>query len=142
MILEIEPHLLRQIHAHGESTYPEEGAGLLLGESHAGYRRVTAILVIANAWDGASRHDRFLITSQDMLLGEHEAAQRGLDVIGIFHSHPDHPNEPSEFDREWALPWYSYVITTITNGKATGSRSWRLSDDRITYTEEQILVPS
>jgi proteasome lid subunit RPN8/RPN11 len=61
-------------------------------------------------------------------------------VIGVFHSHPDHPNQPSEFDRQWALPWFSYLITSIEKGTAVGSRSWRLEDDRTGFEEEEIIV--
>jgi len=63
-----------------------------------------------------------------------------LDVLGVFHSHPDHPNQPSEFDREWAMPWFSYVITSINLGRAVASRSWLLSEDRAQFAEEQIAV--
>ena len=74
------------------------------------------------------------------MAGEMEAMRMGLDIVGIFHSHPDHPNRPSEFDREWALPWFSYVITSIQQGKAAGSRSWRLEDNRQSFIEETIVV--
>ena len=74
-----------------------------------------------------------------MLRGENDASRLGLDVIGVFHSPPDHPNRPSEFDREWALPWYSYVITSVQSGNAVESRSWRLCEDRSAFNEEQIL---
>lgn len=64
----------------------------------------------------------------------------GLDIVGVFHSHPDHPNRPSQFDRDWALPWYSYIITSVSAGKAVESRSWRLADDRTNFTEEDIEI--
>ena len=140
MRLEIDTNTLTQIHAHGESAYPEEGAGFLLGEAAGGVRRVRKILTVENAREDGARHNRYLITPQDMLRAEDEAARHGLDVIGIFHSHPDHPNRPSEFDREWALPWYSYLITSVVNGNATGSRSWRLTDDRSRFEEEAVRV--
>ena len=75
-----------------------------------------------------------------MLRSEQEAARRGLDVVGVFHSHPDHPNQPSEFDREWAMPWFSYIITSVNEGKAAGSRSWRLADDRSKFEEQEISI--
>jgi proteasome lid subunit RPN8/RPN11 len=78
-----------------------------------------------------------------MLEGEKEAAKQDLSIIGVFHSHPDHPNLPSEFDREYAIPWYSYLITSVHDGKATSSRSWRLEDDRERFQEEQIeIIPT
>jgi proteasome lid subunit RPN8/RPN11 len=140
MTLQISPQALKQIHVHGEAAYPEEGAGLMLGHADGEVRVVTAILGIDNAREDGARHNRYLITAQDMLHGEQEAMRRGLDIVGIFHSHPDHPNRPSEFDRDWALPWFSYVITSVQSGKALESRSWRLQDDRSSFDEEQFVV--
>ncbi len=140
MILEIPTEILEQIHAHGEQAYPEEGAGLLLGREEDDRRQVVAILTLPNAREASARHHRYLITPEDMLRGEQEAIRRGLDVIGVFHSHPDHPSRPSDFDRTWALPWFSYVITSVQQGRAVESRSWRLSDDRARFLEEQIVV--
>jgi proteasome lid subunit RPN8/RPN11 len=140
MKLEISQSLIDQIQTHGERFYPEEGAGLLLGKSNGDNREVKAILELTNAREDAARHNRYLLTAQDMLLGEREAIRLGLDIIGVFHSHPDHPNRPSEFDREWAMPWFSYIITSVKQGVAVGSRSWRLTDDRGELSEETILV--
>jgi proteasome lid subunit RPN8/RPN11 len=140
MALYIPSEILREIHANGEGAYPEEGAGLMLGQAQGEQRSVLRLLPFANAREDAARHNRYLLTAQDMLRGEQEAARLGLDVLGVFHSHPDHPNRPSEFDREWALPWYSYVITSVQAGTAVESRSWRLRDDRSAFDEEQILL--
>lgn len=140
MRLQIGSNLVDQIHAHGEQAYPGEGAGFLLGVSSADLRVVTAILELSNAREESARHNRYLLTPQDMLRSEQEAARLGLDVIGVFHSHPDHPNQPSEFDREWAMPWFSYVITSVNDGQAAGSRSWRLTDDRSAFLEERIQI--
>ena len=138
MQIEISTELLNQIWRHGEAAYPEEGAGLLLGMESDGRRQVTALLPLTNARENTARHNRYLITAQDMLLGEQEAMRQGLDIVGVFHSHPDHPDRPSEFDREWALPWYSYLITSIQQGVAQSSRSWRLLDDRSQFVEEAL----
>lgn len=140
MEIELDPGVLRAIHAHGEAAYPEEGAGFLLGLVEGEQRRVTAILGLDNSREDGARHNRYLVSAEDYLKGEQEAARRGLDVVGVFHSHPDHPNRPSEFDREWALPWFSYVITSVAQGKAVESRSWRLREDRERFEEEGISV--
>ncbi len=140
MKLEISAELLNQIHAHGEEAYPGEGAGFLLGNAHTDIRVVTAILKLPNAREESARHNRYLLTPQDVLRSEQEAAKLGLDVIGVFHSHPDHPNQPSEFDRDWAMPWFSYIITSINAGQAAGSRSWRLAEDRSAFDEEMIKI--
>lgn len=140
MILEIPLPVLEQIHAHGEAAYPEEGAGLLLGWVKGDNKQVTDILRLSNAREDSARHNRYLLTADDYLLGEQQAARLGLDVLGVFHSHPDHPNRPSEFDREWAMPWFSYLITSVESGVALGSRSWRLAEDREQFQEEEIRV--
>jgi proteasome lid subunit RPN8/RPN11 len=140
MKLEISADMLERIHAHGEKSYPEEGAGFLLGRAEAAWRGVTDILTLTNAREDSARHNRYLLTAEDMLRAEDEADKLGLDVIGVFHSHPDHPNQPSEFDREWAMPWFSYIITSVDDGKAMASRSWRLVDDRSKFEEEIIHV--
>lgn len=142
MILELSAKILEDIHIHGESSYPEEGAGLLLGKVNGDYKRVISIIKYSNAREDNARHNRYLLTPQDYLHGEQEASNLGLDVLGIFHSHPDHPNRPSEFDREWAMPWFSYVITSVQAGNSVDSRSWLLSDDRSHFFEEEIRVIS
>lgn len=139
-MLEITPQVLEQIQAHGEAAYPEEGAGLLLGQLSGERRQVTAITRLENSREQAARHNRYLLTAEDYLLGEQQATRLGLDVLGVFHSHPDHPNRPSEFDREWAMPWFSYLITSVVAGSATESRAWRLQEDRAGFEEEAIIV--
>lgn len=132
--------ILKRIEKHAENTYPEEGAGLLIGQVNGETRRVQAVLELNNTSQAESRRNRYLISPQDLLQGEKEAAARSMDVLGVFHSHPDHPNQPSGFDRQWALPWFSYLITSVNGGKAADSRSWRLSEDRQRFNEEPIKI--
>ena len=140
MTIEISEALMKQIHKNGEAAYPEEGAGLLLGDVQDERRLARLILPLVNAREASARHNRYLITPQDMLHAEQQAAQLSLDILGVFHSHPDHPNRPSEFDREWAIPWYSYMITSVNAGQAVESRSWRLNEDRLDFEEESIEI--
>ena len=133
-MLVISEELLDKIHAHAEEAYPEEGAGFLIGRDS----KVENILPLQNAREDEARHNRFLITPEDYLKAELTADNLGLSLIGVFHSHPDHPNRPSEYDREWAQPFFSYIITTVNEGKAIGSRSWRLLEDRSKFEEEKI----
>jgi proteasome lid subunit RPN8/RPN11 len=140
MSLLISNELLQRIHAHGEAAYPEEGAGLMLGRLVGGNTRVERLLEFSNAREASARHNRYLLTAEDYLKGEMEAMRLDLEVIGVFHSHPDHPNRPSEFDREWAMPFLSYVITSVQSGVAVESRSWLLSEDRAQFTEEPITI--
>lgn len=137
MSLAIAEYLLQQICEHGEAAYPEEGAGFLLG-SDGDERRVTAIFPLPNARENEARHNRYLITPRDYLAAEQEADRLRLMLVGVFHSHPDHPNRPSEYDRDWAQPWFSYVITSVNGGRAADSRAWRLTEDRTAFLEEQI----
>ncbi len=141
MNLEISAELLGQIRAHGEQAYPEEGAGFLLG-AETPSRQVLELMPAANAREAEARSRRYLLGPEDYRKAETEADRRGLLVLGIFHSHPDHPDQPSEFDREWAQPFFSYVITGVQAGKASGSRSWRLAEDRSKFLEETIEVRS
>jgi len=137
-MLTIPPNILRSIQSHGEAAYPNEGAGLLLGQAAEGGKNVVDILPLANEWEAGEQYHRYMLTPQDMLRGETEAARRGLDIIGIFHSHPDHPAEPSNMDRDWAWPWFSYVITSVHQAHAVISRSWLLREDRSAFDEEAI----
>jgi proteasome lid subunit RPN8/RPN11 len=140
MTIEMPADILQQIHTHGEQAYPEEGAGFLLGSLVGKTKTVSAILPLTNSREDSARHNRYLLTAEHYLKGEQEAMRRGLDVLGVFHSHPDHPNRPSEFDREWAMPWFSYIITSIQAGKAAGSLSWLLQEDRSSFLEEEIRI--
>lgn len=131
------PHrLLEQMNAHVEKAYPEEGAGFLIGEGD----EVKEILALSNSREDGARHNRFLFTPEDYLQAELQADRLGLSLIGVFHSHPDCPNVPSEYDREWAQPFFSYIITRVDNGKAVNSRSWKLLEDRSKYEEEEIRI--
>lgn len=139
MTLRLSRDALEKIHAHGEQAYPEEGAGFLLGVED-GSRDVRAVFPLTNSREDSARHNRYLIAPEDYLKAEREADRLGLSLIGVFHSHPDHPNRPSEFDREWAQPFFSYIITSVQSGKAMESRSWRLTEDRSKFTEEKIQI--
>lgn len=135
-MLAIASEVIEQINAHVEGAYPEEGAGFLIGVEG----EVKEILSLPNAREDEARHNRFLITPEDYLKAELKADSLGLSLIGVFHSHPDCPNVPSEYDREWAQPFFSYIITRVDAGKAVNSRSWRLVEDRSKYDEEEISI--
>lgn len=131
------------IRSHAEMTYPEEGAGFLLGRVQGDRRIVKVVLPQPNQFDADHRRRRYRIEPDDMLRAEQVAEEQSYEILGIFHSHPDHPAEPSSFDLEWSLPWFSYLITSVHKGKATESRSWRLKDDRGGFNEEHVeLVQS
>ena len=135
-MLVVPNRLFDQMNAHVEKAYPEEGAGFLMGEAG----EVKEILPLSNSREDGARHNRFLFTPEDYLQAELKAEGLGLNLIGVFHSHPDCPNIPSEYDREWAQPFFSYIITRVDNGKAVNSRSWKLLEDRSKYEEEEIEI--
>ena len=136
MSIKISTEVLDGINKHVEEAYPEEGAGFLIGLEG----EVKQILPLDNAREDEARHNRFLITPEDYLKAELKADALGLNLIGVFHSHPDCPNIPSEYDREWAQPFFSYIITRVDHAKAVNSRSWRLLEDRSKFEEEEIQV--
>jgi len=140
MSLKLTNSIYQQITAHLQAAYPNEGAGLLLGSADGNGKRVQSVLPFGNNFESGEQYHRYLITAKDMLDGELEAERLGLDVVGVFHSHPDHPAIASEYDREYALPWYSYLIVSIQKGAASGKKSWLLSDDRAKFNEERIEI--
>ena len=137
-MLVVPNHLIEQMNAHVEKAYPEEGAGFLIG----GKGEVKEILALSNSREEGARHNRFLFTPEDYLQAELKADKLEMDLIGVFHSHPDCPNIPSEYDREWAQPFFSYIITRVDQGKAVNNRSWKLVEDRSKFEEEEIHTGS
>jgi proteasome lid subunit RPN8/RPN11 len=135
--LRIREDLLRQIHAHGVETYPHECCGALLGRDGDNSREVLDLLPLANRRDDSPRN-RFEVTSEDVRLAEKTARDKRLELIGWYHSHPDAPARPSEYDREHAWPWYSYIIVSVQKREPKDTTSWRLRDDRESYDSEAI----
>ena len=150
MANEFELHMSRElaerIGQHGAETFPHECCGALLGrdgvfagQDGESQREVFELFPLVNRRDDSPRN-RFAVTAEDVLAAEKAARDRGLDVVGWYHSHPDHPARPSQFDRDHAWPWYSYVIVSVMGGKPADMTSWRLNDDRQEYTAERIEV--
>lgn len=140
MTLSISESLRNQICNYGSTRFPEEATGLILGTADKEIRNARVILPLENSFQAESRRNRYLIDPREMLFAEQEAERLDLEVIGVFHSHPNHPARPSEFDLQRALPWYSYFITSIFRGEVVESRSWRLAEDRSSMIEELIEV--
>lgn len=130
---------MAQIRRQGEAAYPAEGCGLIGGVGDGDARRAVRLVPIPNA-----RHDspqnRYLIEPDAFRRAYTALQQDGLDVIGVYHSHPDHPARPSAFDQEHAWPRLSYVIVAVARGSAHDARSWVLDDDRGSFTEESIIL--
>jgi len=141
-MLRLNQNIIEAIHAHGIASYPYEGCGLLLGRAEPELNLVEEIFPVPNSWEVEEEKPvRFLITDRDMLRAELAAAERDLDIVGIFHSHPDSPAVASPRDLAWAAwPGHSYLITEISNRQPGPSRSWQLQPDRSGFTEEPITI--
>lgn len=139
-MLVLTPELHQAIKAHGAASYPYEGCGLLLGQMTDGRTVVEEIRPLPNVWPVAEeKRERFRIAEDDWRDVELAAMAEGLDVVGIFHSHPDHPPVASPRDLAWASwPGYSYLITQVVTGEPTYSQSWQLAADRQGFIEETI----
>ena len=131
--------LIEQIELHGEQTYPHECGGMLIGHFAAySVKTILELLPMENAMDESEKHNRVLITPKDVLRAERYAREKKFDVVGYYHSHPDHPAIPSQFDLDHALPVWSYIIVSVEKGKAIDVRSWEMENDRSKFNEEEI----
>ncbi|MBN3907053.1 MAG: M67 family metallopeptidase [Nostoc sp. NMS1] len=139
-MIRLSQEQLQTIRAHAEKTYPEECCGIILGYLASESKIVVEVMPTENAWNteasaeflgertAESKRRQYAIAPEVMLKTQKEARHRSLNIIGIFHSHPDYPAIPSECDRLYAWQGYSYIIVTVQNGKAGELRSWSLDD--------------
>jgi proteasome lid subunit RPN8/RPN11 len=141
MSIIFEKTLLAEIHQHGEATYPHECCGFLFGRVEEN-RRVVQQTRRAENQRGDSPHNRYQISPQEYIRAERLAAETGLEIIGFYHSHPDHPARPSQFDLENAWPGLVYVIVGVNGGKADNTTAWVLADDRSRFLPEEIAPPT
>ena len=142
MTLRLSEEDLAAIYRHGREAYPEECCGVMIGpqpESALAQVVISEIVSAENEREDSSRHNRFLISPQALLEAQRSARQRGLDILGYYHSHPDHPARPSEFDREHAWPGTSYLIISVEKGSVVDATSWRLVDARSRFDEEELI---
>lgn len=143
MLLQLSQEHLQVIRTHAESTYPEECCGIILGYFANESKTVVEVIPTENAWSGETVQDnkrrRYTIAPEVMLKIQKEARDRSLNIIGIYHSHPDNPAIPSESDRILAWQEYSYIIVSVPNGKAGELKSWHLDGDR-QFQEEKIEI--
>jgi proteasome lid subunit RPN8/RPN11 len=139
-MLMLPRNLQSHINVLGVDSYPFEGCGLLLGHADDGVNVVELLFPVPNRWENeAEKPVRFRIDERDMLQAEITAADKGLDIVGIFHSHPNHPPDASARDLAWASwPGYSYLITEIREGRPGLSKSWQLLENRAGFVEEEI----
>jgi proteasome lid subunit RPN8/RPN11 len=153
MVLRLSQAQIEAIRQHGARDYPNECCGILLGHADAEQKIVSELVALKNLRQeperaqelmplespaSESERNRFLLDPREQLQVEREARARGLEVLGYYHSHPDHPARPSTYDREHAWPWYSYVIVSVEAGEPKELTSWVLAEDRSRFGQERI----
>ena len=136
-MIRLSAGVIEEIRSAGARSYPEECCGALVGRAEPGSKSVLMIRPFANG-STEERERRYHVGPGAFRDAEAWARARGLDVVGIYHSHPDHPARPSEYDREHAWPWYSYVIVSVEHGTPSLVRSWVLSDERDRFDPEEL----
>ena len=129
---------LADIREHGIRDYPYECCGLLLGRFGPAGKIVSETYPISNAREESAKRNRFLITPEELMKGERYARAHDLEVVGFYHSHPDSPAVPSQYDLEHAWPTYSYIIVSTSADRATDLFSWEQEPDRSRFNQEEI----
>jgi len=133
MALSLQPGVAQAIRAHGAETYPNECCGALYGREGV----VTATYALPNTTEEGPRR-RFLVRPQDYRDAETRATELNVDLLGFYHSHPDHPARPSQYDLDHAWPFFSYIIVAVRAGTSEDMTSWRLREDRSAFDEESL----
>lgn len=138
-MIEVNQTIIDAITAHAERDYPHECGGMLIGTFSEGKKTVTEAFPLENAREEEARHNRVLILPKDVLRAERYAREKKLDVVGYYHSHPDSPAVPSQYDLDHALPVWSYIIASVIDGKIADVRSWEMENDRGKFNEEEFI---
>jgi proteasome lid subunit RPN8/RPN11 len=133
MALMLLPGVPDAIRRHGADTYPHECCGALIGRDGS----VTATFALPNTTEEGPRR-RFLVRPDDYREAEKQASRAGGDLLGFYHSHPDHPARPSQYDLDHAWPFFSYVIVSVQKGAPQDMTSWRLREDRSAFDQEDL----
>jgi proteasome lid subunit RPN8/RPN11 len=135
MALSLASGVEASIRAHGVETYPNECCGALIGRDGV----VTSTYALPNTTEEGPRR-RFLVRPLDYREAEKRASEAGGELLGFYHSHPDHPARPSQYDLDHAWPFFSYVIVSVRNGVPEDMTSWRLREDRSAFDSEELTV--
>jgi proteasome lid subunit RPN8/RPN11 len=139
-MINISEQLLEIIRQHGVRDYPYECCGLMLGRFEADAKVVEETYPISNAREESAKRNRFLIEPAELMRGERYARSKELEVVGFYHSHPDSPARPSQYDLEHAWPTYSYIIVSTSEGHTGDLFSWEQEPDRSKFNPEEIRV--
>jgi proteasome lid subunit RPN8/RPN11 len=131
--LRLQAGVASGIREHGTATYPDECCGALIGRDGV----VDAIFALPNVTDEGPRR-RFRVSADDYRASERRASENGAELLGFYHSHPDHPARPSQYDLDHAWPFFSYIIVAVRGGVPEDMTSWRLKDDRSAFDQEDL----
>lgn len=138
-MIRIDEKSIETITAHAEQDHPHECGGMLIGHYEVdGRKTVVETFALENSREEGARHNRVLILPNDVLRAEKYAREKGLDLVGYYHSHPESPAVPSQYDLDHALPVWSYVIASVIKGKVVDIISWEMENDRSKFNEEEI----
>ena len=140
MTIKLNRNLQNQIFEQMEGTYPNEGGGFLLGEANHEGIVIKEITQVENVFEEGEQYHRYAMTPQDWMRLEDQADEKGLTLVGYYHSHPNSPAIPSDYDRDHALPNFVYIITSVQEGKAVDMRVWKLKTDRSAFDTETLIV--
>ena len=138
MIVKIEEFNVNKIMAHGEKTFPEECCGVLIGSKNE-FVYIKEVKPMKNINEG-KKERRYNIDPMDLVKLDKEVEEKGLELLGIYHSHPNHSSRPSKFDLEHAWPNFSYLVLSVNEGKSELLTSWRLKQDRKEFLQEKIEI--
>lgn len=136
-MIRIDEQPFSAMKAHAEATYPDECVGVMFGSLTDGVKEVSESAELANAHEGSQRA-RYELRPEDLLKAEKEARARKLDVIGIYHSHPDADAYFSETDLKNSCPWFSFVVLSIKQGKFDHANSWLPDADQTKADKEEL----
>ena len=139
-MIEIEPEPWQTMVRHAERVYPNECCGAMLGRTQNGTKLVTEAIALENAFDG-EQGDRYELRPDDLLMADREARLRGLDLIGVFHSHPDCDAYFSETDLKNSCPWYSFVVLSVQKGQFDHAKSFFPDPDQTRADAEELKWP-
>jgi proteasome lid subunit RPN8/RPN11 len=137
-MIRVEQAPWKQMVAHARASYPNECCGAMLGTSGDGWKGVTAAVALENAHQGP-QGSRYELRPEDLLAAEREARERGLELIGIYHSHPDADAYFSQTDLKNSCPWYSFVVLSIKKGEFDHANSWLPDADQTRAEKEELM---
>lgn len=136
-MIRIEDDAWRAMVAHAQSVYPDECCGVMLGAVEDGRKTVREAVPMDNAYEGP-RRARYELRPENLMRADKEARSRNMDLVGIYHSHPDCGAYFSETDLKNSCPWYSFVVLSVRDGKFNHANSWLPNLEQTAAEQEEL----